>query len=312
MITRRRDLETVESVYRLDHPDSSSHRSALWYYKLFWYCSVPELLLILHWYSRIRSSSGTLVSEARSWRSVPEHNSAWNLRQNWDSSSSWITWLVNNGKVSEFYLGYLSSDLEGVSPVFCQPTHRNCGILALNCYGFDQLCWRWIREEYKMVMMLISRIQWSFFLLLFTWAVTVSAPTKPCQQTVTGSQQRHKESDKPRTLKKWSANHSIFIYKPSLQIFIAQYDCADHSWTTRPCSPLWINDGWWWRKLCHNMSWEIHILYDTIWTVHQTYRITLQYMYAHEKYNMMEIHFDETVFVHCSKHTEIHFNVAIE
>ena len=66
MITRRRDLETVESVYRLHHPDSSSHRSALWYYKLFWYCSVPELLLILHWYSRIRSSSGTLVSEARS------------------------------------------------------------------------------------------------------------------------------------------------------------------------------------------------------------------------------------------------------
>ena len=36
MITRRRDLETVESVYRLDHPDSSSHRSALWYQKLFW------------------------------------------------------------------------------------------------------------------------------------------------------------------------------------------------------------------------------------------------------------------------------------
>ena len=100
------------------------------------HCSVPEHLLILHWYSSIRSSSGTLVSEARSWRSVPEHNSARNLRQNWDSSS-WITWLVNNGKVSEFYLGYLSSDLEGVSPAFCQPTQRNWRMLALNCNGFD-------------------------------------------------------------------------------------------------------------------------------------------------------------------------------
>ena len=107
------------------------------YYSSIRRCSAGTVVsdaVLVHWYSSI--SSGTLVSEAWSWRSVPEHNSARNLRQNWDSSSK-ITWLVNNGKVSEFYLGYFSSDLMGLSQAFCQPTHWNCRMLALNCYGFD-------------------------------------------------------------------------------------------------------------------------------------------------------------------------------
>ena len=53
-----------------------------------------------------------------------------------------------------------------------------------------------------------------------------------------------------------------------MQIFIAQYDCADHSWTTRSGSPLWINDGWWWRKLCHNMVGNTFWYDDTTICVH--------------------------------------------
>ena len=151
-----------------------------WYQKLFWYTG-------------IRSQIVTKRPETQ-FCSKPETQET--KRQNWDSRSSWITWLVKNGKLSDnapqnFIQEWDVSDNALKKSLILSPNtntkvakalsvpYNSISVLKTIIINHKMLINKWCWNE---IMILIMSIDDSFFLLLFTWAVTVSAPTKPANK----------------------------------------------------------------------------------------------------------------------------------